>query len=612
MGRKMKGIIFLIIMLVMIYCQHSTTYAEKKEMLQTGYETHGKDNTEEQGVTEKPGGGEEPDSGGEPDGGEESDSGDGNEDGKDEEEKEPLQKYRLEFPEPDGRNGYFKTVPEIKISHVDKRGSTWYSLTVNGAVKAGGTLHSAAASAVLGEGQLEEGKNILTIYMEEEDGTRQEEYDCAETFLLDLTAPQFDMKASNGFDAWYQKEAWIDVTAEDGANGSQIDSISCYCGNQIIGTVRKPQAEFLINQASDKGRGVNITVTVTDQAGHKTENTRRLYIDNAAPQTEIMGIEDYMITSQAVEAVFQAREDNGIKETAAQVEWESAEGDRQTVPVGTWKEENGVREAALTLSEDGIYRMKMRAVDLAGHTSEKEAQVIIDSHNPVIRYVDELDGQFMKKFCWNYSKEEFIEDFTTFVHQIQLDGVLYPAGRESVEEGRHVLRVEAVDSAGNKAEARAGFVIDHTPPEILFIDVEEDGIYEEEKTFKIALKNPEDQIQEIRINGIPQPVGKGKTAFQYTVQEIADYEVDVKARDKAGNYVSSGIAFEVSPKETIFEKAAKPVKRLFGISQEDGRQEYDARTKAEKRKGNYFFPAVFIFLAACGSAAGITVWRRSR
>lgn len=612
MGRKMKGIIFLIIMLVMIYCQHSTTYAEKKEMLQTGYETYGKDNTEEQGVTEKPGGGEEPDSGGEPDGGEESDGGDGNEDGKDEEEKEPLQKYRLEFPEPDGRNGYFKTVPEIKISHVDKRGSTWYSLTVNGAVKAEGTLHSAAASVVLGEGQLEEGKNILTIYMEEEDGTRQEEYDCAETFLLDLTAPQFDMKASNGFDAWYQKEAWIDVTAEDGANGSQIDSISCYCGNQIIGTVRKPQAEFLINQASDKGRGVNITVTVTDQAGHKTENTRRLYIDNAAPQTEIMGIEDYMITSQAVEAVFQAREDNGIKETAAQVEWESAEGDRQTVPVGTWREENGVREAALTLSEDGIYRMKMRAVDLAGHTSEKEAQVIIDSHNPVIRYVDELDGQFMKKFCWNYSKEEFIEDFTTFVHQIQLDGVLYPAGRESVEEGRHVLRVEAVDSAGNKAEARAGFVIDHTPPEILFIDVEEDGIYEEEKTFKIALKNPEDQIQEIRINGIPQPVGKGKTAFQYTVQEIADYEVDVKARDKAGNYVSSGIAFEVSPKETIFEKAAKPVKRLFGISQEDGRQEYDARTKAEKRKGNYFFPAVFIFLAACGSAAGITVWRRSR
>ncbi len=615
MGRKIKGIVFLIIMLIMIYCQQSTIYAEKREPPQSGCEEGSgskNDNEEEEGKGDKNDGGNEKDSGEGKGSGEELDGGDGDDSSESGGEKEPPQKYRLEFPEPDGKNGYYKTMPEIKLSHVDSRGTTGYSLIVNGVLKAEGTLSPAEAFVVLSEGQMEEGENILAVYMEDEDGVRLEEYSFTQTFLLDLAAPHFEMRTVNGFEAWYQKEAWIDVTAEDGEYGSQIASISCYCGNQIIGTVKKQNAEFLINQASDKGRGVNVTVTVTDQAGHKTERSRRLYIDNAAPQTEITGIEDYMITAQAVEAVFRIREDNGLMKSSAQVEWESAEGIRQTVPVETWKEENGVREAVLTLSEDGIYRMKMSAVDLAGFSSEQEAQVIIDSHNPVIRYVDELDGQFMKKFCWNYSKDEFIEDFTTIVHQIQLDGELYSSGKENEEEGRHVLRVEAVDSAGNRAEAEAGFVIDHTPPEILFLDVEENEIYEEEKTFKVALKNPEDILQEIRINGIPQPMEKGKTAYQYTVREVSDYEVAVKARDRAGNDASSSVLFEVSPRETVFEKAIKPVKRLFGINQEENRQKGEERMEAGKQKRSCFLPVLFMVSAVCGSIAGVILWRRSR
>ena len=79
----------------------------------------------------------------------------------------------------------------------------------------------------------------------------------------------------------------------------------------------------------------------------------------------------------------------------------------------------------------------------------------------------------MKKFRWDYQKEDFISDFTTYAYQIQLDGELYPVGQEVETEGRHMLCVQAVDSAGNKAEAEAGFVVDHTPPEILFLDLED-------------------------------------------------------------------------------------------------------------------------------------------
>ena len=70
----------------------------------------------------------------------------------------------------------------------------------------------------------------------------------------------------------------------------------------------------------------------------------------------------------------------------------------------------------------------------------------------------------------------FIEDFTSYTYQIRLDGSLYTVGDKISGEGRHILCVEATDSAGNKAQAKAGFVIDRTPPRILFLDVEEEGV----------------------------------------------------------------------------------------------------------------------------------------
>lgn len=615
MGRKIKVIVSLTMLLVMIYCQQATIYAEKLDVGIAGEKKSGEN---------KAGGnqdGREGDEKGNEDGGEGSEGGEiggGEGEGKGEEneadkEEVPFQKYQLEFPKPDGRNGYYLTVPEIKLNHVDSRGRTKYSLKANGTVKTEGILDSGETSVVLAGEQLEEGENILAVSMEDEDGNELEEFSCTERFCIDLTAPQFEMQTPKGFEAWHQKEAWINVTADDGEKGSQIASISCYCGNQMIGTVKETYGEFLIDQACDGGKGVNVTVTVTDRAGHRSESTRRLYIDNQGPQTAISGIEDYMITSQAVEAVFQVREDNGLRQSKAEVEWEGTAGEKQVVSADDWVEKNGERQAALTLTEDGIYHMKVSAMDLAGYESEKAAQIIIDSHNPVIRYVDELDGKFMKRFCWNYPKEEYIEDFTSYVHQVQLDGELYSAGKEVAEEGKHTLRVEAVDSAGNKAEAKAGFVVDHTPPEILFLEIEAEEVYEEEKTFKIALKNPEDVVQEIRINDSPQPIGKGKTAYQYTVQEPAEYEIFVKAIDKAGNHASAEIVFEVAPKETMLQKAIKPVKRFFGGDAEEDSspvKEKSRRQDIEERRMGRIAAAVIMGLAVCGGGVGIIFWKR--
>lgn len=579
MGRKVKSIVLLIFILVLIYFQHSPViYAEGPESVKK------EDNENEGGKDE---GGED-------------ESGD---------VKEPVKEYRMEVSESDGKNGYYVSIPRVKIEHVSKKGTTVYCLKKDETVLAEGRLSEEGSLALLGEGQFSEGRHVLTVYMEDEEGKRLEEYNQVREFLVDTIAPVFQMEVPRGFHAWYQNETYLYVSAGDGESGSGIDVISCYCGDKFIDAVRGTEGTFLINQASQNGKGAEITVVAADKAGHQTADTRKVFIDSLAPVIEIEGVTDYMITSREVLVSCKIYENNILGNYQVLVEQEDTEGKTTAYNGPAWKDEEGAKKAELVLKKDGLYRMKVTAEDLAGFSETKEVQVIIDSHNPVIRYVDELEGKYMKKFRWNYQKDEFIWDFTTYAHQIQLDGELYPAGEEVEEEGRHILHVQAIDSAGNKAEAKAGFVVDHTPPEILFLDIEESGVYEEERTFRIVPESPEDEIKEIRINGVQQSISKEKDEYLFTVKEKKAYEVAVKACDKAGNEAAASIMFEIVPKETVFEKALRPVKKMFVNEEKEERETGKGNVKSKEENK---IPVVPVSAALCSicAAGGIGLKRR--
>ena len=545
MGRKIRSILLLVLLMVLIYYQQSPlSYAQNIE-----YDEEGED-TEEKDEEEDP-------------------------------EEEKITQFLLSYPEADGKNGYYVTVPKVCLRHVSETGTTVYQLCRNDEVVQEGRLETTDEEVCFDEAQLTDGKNVLTVYMEDKDGIRIPEYDVEHEFWLDLTAPQFHMEAENGFDVWYQKEAWIRAEGNDGVWGSGMDTISCYCGNEIVGTKKGETGEFLIQQDSQKGEGINVTITVMDRAGNRSEQTKKLYIDSYAPGTSIECVTDYMITSQPVDVHYQITEENKIKEKAADAEWENTEGKKQILAIEEWEENQVGYSAACRYTEDGIYKINVQAADMAGHTALSEAQFIIDSHNPVIRYMDKINGQFMKKFSWNYSGEMFIEDFTTYIYQIQLDGEIYPTGKEITEEGKHLLYVEAVDAAGNKAEAKASFVIDRTPPEIIFIDVEEEEKYEEEKKFQISTRDKDDTIQEIRINGERQHLGENQKIYEYTVQEHKNYEVMVKATDQAGNQSVSHITFEVIPRKNVIQKAVEPIK-VFVLNGKDAKGNYDQEGEDDK------------------------------
>lgn len=535
---------------------------------------------------------------------------DDTEENPDDKEEKPIECFKAFIPPEDGQNGYYKTRPEAEVCHNGERGVTRYCFTDSSGRREEGGLTEKDGSFKIGRERFLEGSNHLSVWMEDEDGKRVEEYALEKTFLVDTQPPSVRIQTPMGAEAWYQKEVFINASGEDGIKGSQIEEIACFVGSQKIGSSREASAGFLISYASAGGKAVPVTVRVTDRAGNIARETCGLYIDQRPPRTAVERVSDYMITSEPVEVAYRIEEENAVGKMEAGARWEDPRGQIRYLAAEEWKEEEGGRSARQTLAEDGIYQLSVSAWDQAGYEGSSKGQVIIDSEDPVIRHVDELDGQYMKSFCWEYPVEETVEDFTSYTYSVYLDGRPYHIGENVLREGRHVLEVQAEDAAGNKGRAEAGFAIDRAAPRIIFGNARDGQVYEEAMNFEVSLEDQEDYIEEIRINGALQEISAKKKTYSYTVKECRDYEVLVKAYDRAGNYAVSCMDFTVAHKQSLLNKFAGPIRKMLGVPVQESTKEPAIREQEEAgaepiRRGGI----VLLSLAGTGCMTAI-VWRR--
>lgn len=534
-------------------------------------------------------------------------------DGSGEDDKEEIKEFEVSIPPQDGQNGYYVTRPELEVRHVSGRGTTRYCFTDGSGHKKEGKLSANGDKLRVEKNWFREGKNHLSIWMEDEEGRRQEEYALEKTFLIDTSAPSVRVQAPMGTDAWYQKEVFITVLGEDGERGSQIEEVSCFLGSRLIGSSRKSPAGFLISFASVDGKAVLVKARVRDRAGNTSEETWGFYIDQNPPRTVIEGIEDYMITSRPVEVAYRVEEENIVGEKQAGARREDPQGRVEFLEAGEWKEEAGGYSARQTLSEDGIYHLSVSACDQAGYESNGRGQVIIDSESPVIRHVDEVDGQYLKSFCWEYPAEEAVQDFTSYTYSVYLDGKPYHIGENVLREGKHVLEVKAEDAAGNMGRAEADFSIDRTAPQILFGNVKEGETYEPEKELEISLADQEDYIEEIRINGDVQKVGSLKKNYSYSMKECGNYEILVKAYDRAGNRTVSRTDFTIARRKGLLHKFSGPLRKMLGEPVRTGTEA--AVKQAESRSEEiprYGLWSVILGMTGAGCIAAVVYQRKRR
>ncbi|QDW73161.1 hypothetical protein FND36_03380 [Lachnospiraceae bacterium KGMB03038] len=588
MVRRSRYLILLSLVLAMIYLQQGS-------VLQAENKGTGSQSEEETDTGEQEAGNKEEEGGQEPE----------EEEPEEEGPEEPICKFVVKVPEPDGKNGYYRHKPEIQLSHRSKRGVTRYRLTAEEIILAQGSIQEEGETITFKD--FREGRNDIYIWMEDEEQQKVE--DCEEKIEVnvDTQGPEIKMSTPGGFDRWHQGKAELYVEGADSVSG--VEEVCCTAGGKETGRLKEKQAVFTIKENSVSGQGVSVTATARDLAGNETHKTETLYIDAQAPKAEITGAAEYLITSKPVTLTCTIEEENVLAQMQEQTVWENIDGNKTVLADGNWSSDGTRRILERKLTEDGIYRTRLLAKDQAGYETKAGIQVILDQKDPIIRKVDQIQGKYLKAFAWDYPAGEWIQDFTTYAYEIRLDGRLYPEGKEVTEEGRHTLEVNVEDAAGNRAEASAGFVIDHTAPEIEFLNVEDGKKYEEKITFQVRTEKSEDQIHKIWINGKEQEITRGKGVYEYTAEEYGNCEVRVEARDRAGNLAEESILFQIVEKKNLFQKLAEPVARKLGLSRETPNVE---KGKEEARnKTPWIMGGAAGIMAAVGSA-GFLIWRKRK
>ena len=554
--------------------------------------------------------------------------------------------FEVECPNPDGESGYYVTRPEVKITQVSEVGVTQYCFVNGEGQELKGELRETKEQAVIGTEQMTEGENSLSVWMEEktqkpetggseeeqEDGEEQEggekgegeareeskegeEEDQKEKkflqeykFSVDTIPPKLQFSVPQGIDVWYQNETQLSVAAADEEPGSGVAWTSCRADGEELGSSGKAETIYRVKKPSREGKAVQVMVYARDRAGNQAQKSAGLYIDGQAPKAGITGVIPYQITSQPVEIHYAVEEENEVGNASAKAVRQDPKGTiTELFPEAWTKTENG-KMAMQRLTEDGIYQLEMEAFDQSGHSGRANTQVIIDRENPIIYEVERLDQRYLKSFRWELPPGKWIWDFTSYTYTMLLDGKLYPMGETVSGEGWHTLEVKAVDAAGNIGVSRADFVIDHSAPKIVFRDVREGESYEEERTFQVTLEDQSDVIEKIQINGKEQPIQHSSKSYQYTVQEHQDYEVTVKAKDRAGNQAVTRIHFRIKAKETMLDRVMKPVKKSLGMKVEETGTGSDKKEKEERTRWIWMIGSLLIGSGA--AAIGYWYWKQ--
>ena len=373
--------------------------------------------------------------------------------------------------------------------------------------------------------------------------------------VCDVRKPNIEIYTDLEEEKWHTKNINASVIVREEGIASGIASIRCYFNGKLIKEIEK-LPEFCQNeqvklQLKEFGE---LLIEVRDYAGNISWRKQKILIDKDKPEITLSGSSPNMITSKNVQLGIVMKDRRQLKEAfitlkrKSDIEEDIVEERRETNFINNnWKTE-------FDITEDGIYVIEIKAIDMAGNVERKEEKFIIDKTNPVIRYVEELNGKWIKNFEWKYPLSEYIFDLTKFRYEIRLDGKLQPLFLSEKKEGKHIFYVKAIDTVGNESVARAEFVIDNTKPDIFIEGIEDNETYEEQVELKVCVKEDTERLEEVWINGEKQNIDVESKVFRFSSDDLGEYNLTVRAIDLAGNQSIKNMNFYIVEKKNILEK----------------------------------------------------------
>jgi|GEM_PF-1047923 len=191
-----------------------------------------------------------------------------------------------------------------------------------------------------------------------------------------------------------------------------------------------------------------LKVTVTDTAGNVTAESVDFVVDNTAPTIALSGVESGRAYNQAVTPVV-------VFQDAVEI----------TLLLNGRPFTSGTE-----VSEDGDYILAATAKDCAGNRADLNATFQVDQVAPAVT----IDVGACQE--GPVTPVVTVTDAHLASDERSLDGQPWD-GTPIAAEGTHVLQVVATDTAGNRTEREASFVVDNTPPAIAVAGVADGGWY---------------------------------------------------------------------------------------------------------------------------------------
>lgn len=439
------------------------------------------------------------------------------------------------------------------------------------------------------------------------------ELSVSEKILCENTLPEIQIGTESSIEMWHSDPVKIHVKVSDPFLSSGLRSLKCYVQGEVwvhkendYNTgVTNMEAGFTVDIPSEGGQGIPVIVEALDWAGNYHSESRQVYIDNTAPVIQSEGIHDNMIAGKSVKGKMIIQEENDLASAKMEIWKITSAKKRELLDEKEIEPEplSGSQklEWDVSFDKDGIYEINLTAKDRAGHESSQNYQVILDQTNPVIRYVDQMQGAYVPYFQWNYGKEEVVQDETDYSYDIFLDGMFYTTGKRITKEGSKILQIKAVDAAGNESTAEAVFQIDHTPPKIRIYDVEDGSSYDDTAAVSISVDGKGEYLKEISINSEKMKLDANCQIFTQSFQEPGDYQIQVLAEDLAGNQEKEQITFCIEEKKQLTGGVWKPITRIFrNVKEEPDQSEKQEAIKKEKSPAVWILILCFVMVIFAG------------
>jgi large repetitive protein len=294
----------------------------------------------------------------------------------------------------------------------------------------------------------------------------------------------------------------------------------------------------------------NYSIVAVDKAGNETKLQISFTLDTTMPVLDISGI---------IEGYF--NEDKTPTITYSDLNLDPS---RTKVTLNGQPYESGTK-----LDQERDYILEAVITDLADNVTKRTIYFTIDKTAPTIKFVEPINQMY---FNSSLIPNFLIESLSPYeIIALTLNGSPYNLGDPIEQEGKHVLFFEVKDRAGNIKQLSVEFMIDLTPPRVVYEGVVNGQTYYEPLDITIRLDNPLDTISSVIIKTINGDLitgeivdVNGSQTITTTLSEINNYEIVIEAFDEAGNETTYALNFEIANKGMLIKYYEN--KSLFGGS----------------------------------------------